>query len=473
MDGIGGGQPAQGTRTIKYWQGPECNIGPVNADLKVGRRELALPLTALAIFACRAVLGLALIPPWQQPDEPTHLALVELRRSQIALLDGKPDPAREGEILSSMARHEWWKHRGRKAPEQLGARFVYADVQSTIYTIAPRPAVYYRIAGELLSWLPRMSVADDLHALRVFSASLSMLTILVAWLGARECLGAAGGATVALLLALHPQFVVASTAVSADAMVSLLGATVWWQAAVALRRNQFLLPTAAMWVATFCAALTDRSALPLLVMAFAASVAIILLRLPFRGVRVVLAVLVTAALTGISIWLARVLQTTFTVVPGNWFTMPVSEALNFDFFWRFSFFLLQSWWSSLGWVRYAPPPWWVAIAFVLVATATVGAVRRLVRERDAHTRALLGLAVTSLAVHLFAVYWAYFRLSHGAQGKSLFPVLVPSLILLWIGVEAWVPAARRAQAAVALVVLFALLDAAVWSFVTIPAYANS
>ena len=432
-----------------------------------------MPLIALTIFACRAVLSLALIPPWQQPDEHTHVALVELRRAHLQLTDDAQDPAREGEILHSMARYDWWKHRGRRAPERIGERFTYATVQMTIDRPTAKPAAYYMITGQLLAWLPRMSIADDLYALRVFSAALSMLTIFVAGLGARECLGAAGGATVALLLALHPQFVVASTAVSADAMVNLLGATVWWQAAVALRRNQFLLPTAAMWVATFCAALTDRSALPLLVVAFAASVAIILLRLPFRGVQVVLAVLAPAALAGISIWLARVLQTTFTVVPSNWFTMPVSEALSFDFFWRFSSFLLQSWWSSLGWVRYAPPSWWVAIAFILVATATVGVVRRLVRERDARTRALLGLAVTAIAVQLFAVFWAYFRLSQGAQGKSLFPVLVPSLILLWIGVEAWVPASRRAHAAVALVVLFAMLDAAVWSFVAIPAYANS
>ena len=70
-------------------------------------------LAALALLACRIFLALALIPPWQQPDEPTHVARVEQQRNRIALLDGSPDPAREGEILQSMASYDWWEHRGR------------------------------------------------------------------------------------------------------------------------------------------------------------------------------------------------------------------------------------------------------------------------------------------------------------------------------------------------------------------------
>ena len=44
--------------------------------------------------------------------------------------------------------------------------------------------------------------------LRAISAVFGMLTLWIAWLGARECLGTLGGATVALLLALHPQFAI-------------------------------------------------------------------------------------------------------------------------------------------------------------------------------------------------------------------------------------------------------------------------
>ena len=342
-----------------------------------------------------------------------------------------------------------------------------------VNTANPRPALYYRITGRLLSLLPRMSVADDLYLLRALSAVFSMLTIVVAWRGAREWLGEAGSATVALLVALHPQFVVMSTAVSADAMVTLLGACVWWQAVTAVRKENPARPLSVMWLAALLAGLADRSAFPLLLIAFAVSVVAMAQWMTFRGRKAILAVLAVAAVGGISIWFVRTLQTTFTVLSDDWFRLPVVEAIDVGFIWDFSSFLFQSWWFSLGWVRYPPPAWWTFVAFVLVAAAAVGMGRRMYSEGDARTRMLLGLTLMSLAVQLFAVYWAYFRLGHSAQGKSLFPVLVPTLVLMWTGLEAWVPASRRTHVAVAVVLFFALLDAAVWALVAIPAYANS
>ena len=52
------------------------------------------------------------------------------------------------------------------------------------------------------------------------------------------------------------------------------------------------------------------------------------------------------------------------------------------------------------------------------------------------------VALIGVGIQMLAVYWTYFRLGNGAQGKSLFPVLVPCLVLLWVGIEAWVPPAR-------------------------------
>ena len=429
---------------------------------------------AFALLACHLLVALALIPPWQQPDESTHVARIELHRSQIALLDGTVDPAREGEILQSMARYDWWEHRDRRSEPPA---VIPENFSSTGYAVAvpaqsvASPTAYTLLAGRLLSWMPRLTIVDDLYVLRSLSAIFGMLTLWVAWLGARECLGTMGGATVTALLALHPQFAVVATAAAADALVNLLGACVWWQTAVAVRRRDRFLPLAGVWGAAIAAASADRMGVPLLALALIASIVVLATRIE-RFTRSAAAVFVLLALAAAA-WALGAAGETYglaSAFTGDW--LPVPEARSWDFWGRFTSFVHQSWWFSLGWVRYAPPSWWVAVATTLTALAAAGTGRQLISARplDVQRRNLVALAVLGVGLQVAAVYWTYFRLGHGAQGKSLFPVLIPSLVLLWGGIETWVPTPLRAHAAAALVVLLALLDAAVWGLVAIPAY---
>ena len=210
-------------------------------------------VTAFALLGCQLLLGLALIPPWQQPDEPTHVARVELRRHRIAHLDDGLDPGREFEILRSMATYSWWQHRRvrEEPPPTIPQDFLAARPPVGTSAVVPgRTPLYPWFAGRVLRWLPYLSVVNDLYVLRTISAVLGLLTLWVAWLGARECLGALGGATVAVVLALHPQFAIVSTTATPDAMVNLLGACAWWQIAVAFRRKNVLPCLAATWCAT-------------------------------------------------------------------------------------------------------------------------------------------------------------------------------------------------------------------------------
>jgi hypothetical protein len=437
-------------------------------------------LVVFALLACRILVALALVPPWQQPDENTHIARVELQRNRIALLDGSPDPAREGEILQSMAYYDWWEHRGRgwKTPSILPKDFtsVRLGVAVPAQNGADLP-IYYLIVGRLLNWLPRLSIVEDLYVLRAIAAVFGMLTLWIAWLGARECLGALGGTTVAVLLALHPQFAIVSTAASPDSIVNFLGACVWWQATLAMKRGSVLLPLSAMWSAAIAAAAADRMGVPLLLMAFVVSVVVVTLRRPFWGQKVFFTLPATAVCAVVALGAAMWTLDTFGEIYAlranfsrGW--APVPGAMTWNLFTNFTSSVHQSWWFSLGWGSYPPPAWWAAITVVLTALAAIGTGRRLFKDRqiDARTRTLIALAVIGVAVQVSAVYWTYFRLGNGGQGKSLFPVLVPCLVLLWTGIEAWVPASRRVHAAAALVLLLALLDAAAWGLVAIPAY---
>jgi hypothetical protein len=437
--------------------------------------DRVLLITASALFGFRLLLALTLIPPWQQPDEPYHVGLVELQRARLASLDDSPDPAHEREILRSMRDYDWWRHRGLEVPATFPETFVDAgrrvvvDVRSVT-----RPPTYYLIAGRVLGWFPQMTVLDDLYVLRGLSAAVAMLTFWVGWLGARESLGAPGGATVAVILALHPQFAVASTAASPDALVNFLGACVWWQTAVAVRRTQLLRPLAVIWIVVIAAASSDRVAVPLLAVAFVVSVAVTSLRAQWQGTELFAAAVrvTTAALTfALAVWAIDWMRSKYAlsdVFSGG--VAPVPDAFTWNFFARFTSFLFQSWWLSLGWIRYLAPGWWTLATVLLTVFAGIGVTRRLIRERELETRALLSLAVVTVGIQLFALYWLYFRNMRGAQGKSLFPLLLPSIVLLWAGLEVWVPKSCRVYVAVALVVLLSVLESAVWLLVAIPAY---
>lgn len=438
------------------------------------RGKFAVPLAASALFILHCLIALALIPPWQQPDEPTYVTSIEAHVSRLTS-SRATDRGREAEILQSMARYDWWRHRrpGGQPPAVIADNFLYAAAGGPVQVGSSAPGeadtpTYALVTGRMLSWLPRMTVVDDLYFLRVFSAVAGLLTLWVAWLGARECLGALGGATVAMVMALHPQFAIMSTAASPDSLVNLAGACVWWQASIAVRRKQ-MWPVATMWAAAIFATSVDRMGVPLLIVALCVSGVVGIARA--KGLRwrpALLSAAIAMSGLGAAAWALRRFGTLFD------FTLDPSTtvAVTWTSFLSFNWVMHQTWWFSPGWGLYAPPAWWTVIVAILTVLAVAGALHRPWKAGvDPQTHGLLALAAAGIAIYLTAVYGGtYFRLGVSAQGRYVFPVLVPSLVILWAGLETWVPRSRHAQAAAALIVLLAVLDAAAWSLVVLPAY---
>lgn len=437
-------------------------------------------VAASALLICGLSLALAVVPPWQHPDEPTHTAVVELQRSRVALQDGTRDPGREGEILQSMARYDWWEHRARgfEAPTVVPENFLAAGRRVGVSSLdVTRPTTYYLVTARVLSWFPRLAVAEDLYLLRGLSAVLGALTLLVAWRGARECLGSLGGATVAVLLALHPQFALVFTSAAPDPVANFFGACLWWQAMVAFKCRNVIAPLVAVWAAAIVATSADRMGLPLVAIALVVSLAVLAGRTKIRWQRAVWVLPVAAGCLSImlygAVWVLSAFGETYGL--GRVFSAdltPVPGAVTWSRFTRFTWLLHHSWWYAIGWGRYMPPAWWNGIAVALTLVVAAGVVRRFFppSQPEPQARTFAALAAAGIAIQLSAVYWTYFRLGNGAQGRYLFPLLVPSLVLIWMGVDAWVPPSRRAHAAAALVLLFALLDASAWMLVAIPAY---
>lgn len=421
---------------------------------------------AIGVLACQLVLSVALIPPWQHPDEHAHVAVVQVWRERLAG-GSSTDPGRQGEILKSMAAEDWWRHYGVPAPTPLPTTFQdgggAANTLGTDPTSTGYPRPYYVFVASALSLGPRGSVVHDLYAMRALSAALALLTLYVAWRGTREWVGETGGATVAALLALHPQFALVSTTAGPDAVVNLFGAAIWWQASRAMGERR-LWPLAAIWGAALAAAVVDRMGAPLLVSAFMISLVAVMRRRIGGGRLLGMLVVLAVLLAGTSLWLRGVEQT----LPQSITALPLSDALDWNYFLRFSSSLFASWWASFGWARYWPPWWWTAVAACLALGAAVGGIR-LVSQRSPHVP-LVAMALMMVGIQIAAVYWTYFRLGQGAQGRYLFPSLVPSLVLLWMGTGALTDTEKRRYVALVLIITLAFLEIVAWHRVAIPAY---
>ena len=424
---------------------------------------------AIVVLLARMTLAVLIVPPWQHPDEPIHVAAAEVWRSRITGNDAQ-DRGREADIIDSMIRHGWWRHYGQPLPPgPQPTRFVSTGTVFSTIGLVPESSSYappyYAAVGWLLSRAPRGAVERDLYVMRIVSMLCTVGTLWVAFLGSRLALDALGAATVTSLFALHPQLAIASTTAGPDALVICAGAILWWQTMSALRGPHQVRSLAILWLAVIGAAMVDRLGIALIPIAFIVTAVVSVERLRFRSAAAALALVAIAiALAAATIPAIRsplrisLADTLVSSSPGD----------AFHYSGRFTSFLLSSWWYSLGWVRYFAPQWWVVSTAVMTTVAVAGTWRAFTRSRD--MRRVIILAVVNLVCLLAALAWVFLRVRVGAQGRYLFPVIVPTLTLIWLGTAAWVPARFRHIGSTALMAAFAVLDVIAWIVVAVPAY---
>ena len=321
------------------------------------------------------------------------------------------------------------------------------------------------LVGGGLSLLRRLPVVTDMYVMRVLSAILGVLTLWTAWLGARLVFGEALAMTIVAVLAVHPQFVIASTAAGPDAVVNLAGGLIWWQTAEALHRPTSMWSLVALWIAAIGAAAVDRMGVSLLGSALLVSMFIVMRRYGLRS-RIMLCILIGAAIVGVGV---RLNDDVWHGVGDTLHTalLPVPDARSWNYVWLFHSSLFEGWWLTLGWAEYPPPDWWVLGALGISVIAAIGVFRSVIERRVPDA---IAIAILMVAIQLVAVDWVYFRPAVGAQGRHLFPVLIPSLVLLCAGWDRLLAPSLGSRARVALVLVVAALDTAGWLTLAIPVY---
>ena len=439
------------------------------------RRLLAL---IVAVFVCRALFALAVVPLWQHPDEPQHLEFIRILARQDRLdLSERSDVELQRNILASMREHGWWRHYSERAPSPLPDSF--AEIPERIWGVGTSPPAYYLLGAAALKATRAESLVGQHQVLRWMALLLAVPTLLCVWAGARVLFGVQVATGATLLLALHPQFVLMSTAVNPDVLVNLCGAVLWWQGARLLTGapapTRAATSMALMTVATVVGILTKRVAAPLLLMLVIVPMVAVSFGRPtaWRTTwRAVGAAVVGLGLVGLAglFWFgeeaARLGEYWSYLVRFSW----SDEASDLGFFERFTTVLFDSFWLMAGWLTHPAPSAWLATVRVLSVAALVGCLIGVRRQGMAMWRAGLVLAGVLVAIQTAGVYVGLYANGLGPQGRYLFPVIGPFMALFWIGLHGWWPRRLWPAVSATLVALMLALDAIAWAGVLVPAY---
>ena len=449
-------------RAAAGWAGSGRAVTQARAEAPAHR---ALVAALLVVLAFRVVAAMAIVPPWQGPDEPTHFALAK----QLTRPDGRGDLAIqefEREILTSLARHGWWRYYQERTPDPVPRAFSEVPDHLSHGTL-DQPA-YYFVASVILRQMPGADLEQQYFALRTFSVLLTVLTVAFGWAGTRALFGGLTAAGALAVVVLHPQFLLSAVSVNPDALINVCGALIWWQVARLRTTPDRLLPCLIIVAAVVVAALSKRNGLPLgIVAVFGGAIAV---GMAARRALVAIGLSVIAASVGLAILLssesyagqAQRLLTYWTgVFATGRFDLSLARVATFT---RETF---DTSWLVAGWMRFPPPDvWaWTARALTVAAIAGVIAVWRSGRGSRA-----LALAALFVLLHAGGLLLVTFIAGSAPQGRYLYAAMFPGAVLLWSGLMYWLEPLLRDRAVAAAITMLATLDFTGFLFVLIPAY---
>jgi hypothetical protein len=419
---------------------------------------------------------MAIVPPWQNPDEPQHLLTTRLvqTRGPDFVVESEWGGAHEAPIIASMARYGWWTHYQRPTPEPLPLTFADGPARVVGQYFGPPGSgsrLYYRAAAAVFEAASIETILPQLYVMRALSVVAALLSLWCIGSGTRRMLGDRAAAVVAALVALHPQFVFVSTTASPDAFVNLAGSIVWRQAAVLVCSGTTIVDVAVLWCAAIAALMLRRLGAPLLAIAAVVTAVVawreIARARAWRAMAVAslaAAALIAIAAAAVPNDLARALGS-IRVDPSRALS---TVAANVERLPVFLDMLFRTFWLAAGWLRYPGPPWWHVITVAVSVTAGAG----LILLAYANRSRALRLSALAVVIQLVAVVAYHFGiLQAGPQGRYLFPVLPAIFSLMWLGWNAVVGLRIRPRlAAASLVMVMAFLNLSAWVFVVLPAY---
>jgi 4-amino-4-deoxy-L-arabinose transferase-like glycosyltransferase len=406
---------------------------------------------ALVAYAALAFGYVTLTPLWQNPDEPAHYNYVAF----VAQTGGLPE-LKPGDWDSALL--ERLKN-GHLEP---------GDSISAIRYEAWQPPLSYLVAAPLLRTLAAADLATTVYALRTFNALFGALTLIVAFLAAREVLPAPLTVAVPLAMVGVPMFTSVSAAVSADPLANLIAAGVL----VLLLRRAHHDVTGQRWAIGIGVIIGLGLLTKLALAIFVPLALLVVVRRSSHRVRESVLLLGTTGLVVLP-WLVHQVTTYGWADPlaTTRHAQVVLDQKRFqglspDFLGGFLTTSFHSFWAQFGWMAVMAPDRLYWIWGVCTLVAVVGLVLHRRHLHDAPWRIVL-LTAAAAAVGYVGYNLAYEQF----QGRYLFTALVPLVILLVGGWAAWLPRGAEAWGVLMVGTLLVALNVYALLRVLVPGFA--
>ena len=400
-------------------------------------------------FALLAMLYSVVTPAWEAPDEVGHFDYVAhllteraLPRQRVGELGEAHQPPLYYALAALLASPA--DLADATGGFRLNPRFMFAghggkDVNISLHGTAET--------------FPFRGQALGLHLARLASGLMALVTVLLTvglgWrlFPQRPLIGLLAGS----LTAFNPQFLFISGAVNNDNLLVAAATGAWWQLTRALQRPEGWRSWVAVGLWVGVAMLAKTSGLMV-----AVGVGVALAALGWRRRSLRLAVRAGAAVALPVLLLTAAWFFRNQVVYGDPFGWGMYQQLGYGdvqpaaFGWAEArdYFTVQfrSFWGLFGWMNIPAPGWFYGLTLLLVVVGLGGLTWRAVRGRtdelQAETR--LGLLVLAGIVLSFELMMTAITTRCDPscyQGRYLFPVIGPAMLLLSYGLLNWSPRA--------------------------------
>ena len=425
-------------------------------------RPEPLVVVLLIVVFVRGILYASVIPPWQAPDEPAHF---ERARAAISATDWNSSrenpPVWYDDLRDSLFNFRFAQYLTAEintVPQQ--PLWAYIDLYHEVYKGQYSSQTTYALIGLPLFLFPNNSVPLQLYLTRINNALMNVGIVYFAYATAvllfpKDLFLRIG---VPLIITFIPQHTFILSTVTNGNLAELFATIALYLMLHILLQQASIWKIGLLFLAVF-AAMWSKATGYFLIFPLITLIGFYLIRFRKYWRTILLAM---GAFVILSILFAP--DRTASLFDQGW-----GNLTNRQYFFnpQVPWSIFRSFWAMLGWLEIRVDPFWYYLMLGATAIALVGLLLYVIQNWKTlsssstlpFTGALVILAVAVGSALSVQLGWHVITGTiHYAQGRSLFPVIVPIVILLMMGWKQLLPPRVESQGFLIIITAFILFD---------------